>query len=102
MKVPTTATEKLEKLDYCGWREHFNLRLDPALPLIETPGQEQGDCMLRRWGCTCASCVDMLAMPSLPARFAPNPSCILAPVVGDLNDFKRCTFYCKRDGGVWL
>ena len=98
VNVPTTPEERCGNLPYCGWRAHFNLRLDPALPLNEASGEESGDAMLRRWGCYCPACHNQLQMPKLEDRYKPNPNCVLAPVVGTLNDWKRITF-CRKPAG---
>ena len=40
VKPEQSAAEKRGRLPYCGWRNFFELTLDPALPLNDAAGDE--------------------------------------------------------------
>ena len=93
-----TAAETRGKLPFFGWRDFFELTLDPALPLNDTPGEEFGCGYLRRWGCHCGGpggCAERMQHPDSSIRYGPATACILLPLVGALNAYKRCVFERK-------
>ena len=87
---PQSDAERRGKLWYSSWRAFHNARLDPQLPDEEF--------MLRRWPCRQPCCVGQLGKPGLEARYAPNPSCVIASVAGGFNDWRRMKLERSADG----
>ena len=98
-KVPSAPEERKAKFPYLGWKGHFNLVCDPALPVCEEAGEERAEAMLRRWGCLCPPCRRQLQHPVLEERYKTPEECELKAVFCGLNDFKRVVLERKGGGG---
>ena len=81
---PSTREERTGKLAHRGWKAYHNLRWDPQLG--------ENEAMLRRWPCSCAPCRAQLSSKSLTKRYAPSEGCLMRPVFGTLNDWKKVSF----------
>ncbi len=81
---PSTKEERQQKLPYSSWKAFHNLRCDHQLPA--------GEARLRRWPCFCSPCKEQLALPSLHERYGASLACVMRPVFGSLNDWRKIAF----------
>lgn len=89
---PSTKEERRMKLPHRGWKSYHNLRCDHQLP--------EGEVMLRRWPCGCKPCEDQLSESELEKRYAPSLGCVMRPVFGELNDWKKVSLVKQAQGGA--